>query len=400
MLRATLRQRCGLSNSRWGWRDDGTLFSVLGQRDSYTSAWGHRLAHMSATIRIDADGHSIVCQPPDTVLRAALRAGMGFPYECNSGGCGSCVFELREGEVENLWEAAPGWSARDRKKGRYLGCQTRPKGDISIFVRESSECRPKIVPRRMEVRLESFRDITHDIREFTFVGGRAEFLPGQYAILTIPGLVGDRCYSMANLPNDRGEWVFQIRKIPGGLATSFLFGTLCVGDVLLLDGPYGLAYLREESPRDIVCVAGGSGLAPIVSIMRGAARAGMLSDRRLYFFYGARTARDVCGQEFVKELDCQESVVYAAAVSNGEEGDGWSGARGFVHQLMRQSLPNPLSSYEYYFAGPPADDNGFAGDAGFGVRCSGASDSLRSFFLRLWGASNAGRLGCLVDIIV
>ena len=118
MLRATLRQRCGLSNSRWGWRDDGTLFSVLGQRDSYTSAWGHRLAHMSATIRIDADGHSIVCQPPDTVLRAALRAGMGFPYECNSGGCGSCVFELREGEVENLWEAAPGWSARDRKKGR------------------------------------------------------------------------------------------------------------------------------------------------------------------------------------------------------------------------------------------------------------------------------------------
>lgn len=308
-----------------------------------------------ASITLQKDGSTFVQQAGDTILRAALRAGKGLAYECNSGGCGGCRFELIEGELEQLWPEAPGLSERDRKRGRHLACQCRAVGDVTIAAATGAEYVPHIAPRRQRAYLAEVGEVTHDIREFRFVAGEdANFLPGQYAMLDLPGMTGSRAYSLANTCNDRREWHFQIRRVPHGQGSHILFDRLAVGDAVGLDGPYGVAYLRTDAPRDMVCVAGGSGLAPMVSIARGAAEAGMLADRTLHFFYGARTPRDVCGEEMLRRLPGFGSAIrFVPVVSLPHDGGNWTGRTGYVHDELVHVLPKPFTEYEFYFAGPP-----------------------------------------------
>ncbi|OIQ98165.1 ferredoxin--NAD(P)(+) reductase CarAd [mine drainage metagenome] len=311
------------------------------------------------TIEIVADelGVSFQQSGKDTVLRAALRAGIGFPYECNSGGCGSCKFDLLEGDVEQIWPEAPGLTERDRRKGRLLACQCRARTDLRIKIRPGSEYQSKIQPQRQPACFIGQEAITHDIREFRFAADRpARFQAGQYAILDIPGVSSPRAYSMSNLPNEEGEWHFQVRRVPEGQATSRLFHHLREGDEIEIDGPYGLAALREDNGRDIVCVAGGSGLAPMVSIARGASTKGLLTKRHLHFFYGGRTPRDICGETFLKVLpEYGVKIHYYPVVSLPEQdlGIDWKGETGFVHDVVRKVLGESMPDFEFYFAGPP-----------------------------------------------
>lgn len=301
------------------------------------------------------DGTTFVQAEGDSILRAALRAGIGLVYECNSGGCGGCKFELLEGDIENLWPEAPGLSERDKKRGRHLACQCRASGDIKIAAPSAAEYVPRLRPRRQSAQLALVRDVSHDIREFRFVAAEgADFLPGQYAMLDLPGVPGARAYSLANTPNGQREWHFQIRRVLHGQGTHTLFDRLAVGDEIALDGPYGVAYLRTDSPRDLVCVAGGSGLAPMISIARGAVEAGLLDNQTLYFFYGARTARDVCGEDMLRALEgFGDRIRFIPVVSlPGEEGE-WNGATGYVHDQLANVLPGSFADYEFYFAGPP-----------------------------------------------
>jgi len=215
----------------------------------------------SANITFECDEH-------DTVLRAGLRAGLGMPYECNVGSCGNCRIEVLSGEVVHERENAPGWNERDKARNRFLGCQARPTGDCTIKVPMRAEYKSQFLPVRTMGKLIAIEDLTHDIREFRFaLAAPNGFLPGQYALLGVPGVAGGRAYSMANA-GEPGQWDFQIRRVPGGEVTSVLFDKLQVGDEVGLDGPYGMAYFRDESPRDLLCMAGGSGLSPMISIAR------------------------------------------------------------------------------------------------------------------------------------
>lgn len=293
----------------------------------------------------------------DTVLRAALREGVGFPYECNSGGCGGCKFDLVEGEVDNLWPDAPGLTERDRRKKLLLACQCKAKTDLRIKVRAAAEYIPVVQPQRRIAVLTGIADITHDIREFRFRAEEgAEFQPGQYAMLDIPGVGTPRAYSMSNLPNDDGEWHFQVRRVLHGKATEQLFHHLAPGAAVEIDGPYGMAWLREDSPRDIICVAGGSGLAPMLSVARGASRAGLLETRQLHFFYGGRTPRDICGESCLGELrEFGSRIHFYPVVSLPEHYPEmkWSGETGFVHECVGRKFDGKLPDFEFYIAGPP-----------------------------------------------
>lgn len=302
----------------------------------------------------ERDGSHFTQAPQDTILRAALRAGIGLAYECNSGGCGACKFELLNGEIETLWAEAPGLGERDWRRGRHLACQCRALGPVSLKAASGAEYVPPLPPQRHLAVFSGFTDITHDIREFRFTTeGEAAFLPGQYAMLDLPGVSSSRAYSMSNTPNALGQWQFQIRRVPNGKGTSVLFDALKPGAEIGLDGPYGVAFLRSDAPRDIVCVAGGSGLAPMLSIARGAVKTGLLQTRRLHFFYGARTPRDVCGEAQLATLPgFGEQIVYHPVVS--EPGNsGWNGATGFVHAHVAAVLAETLPAHECYFAGPP-----------------------------------------------
>ncbi|MFZ2648733.1 MAG: 2Fe-2S iron-sulfur cluster-binding protein [Burkholderiaceae bacterium] len=298
------------------------------------------------------------CELGDSLLRAAQRAGLGFPYECNVGSCANCRFELVQGEVQMNWPQAPGWTERDRQRHRYLGCQARPRSDCVLKLRLDPRCVPVHRPRRISARLEARRAITHDIGEFRFrLEQPQRFEPGQYALAYLPGVVGARAYSMSNASGEAGLWEFQVRRVPGGQGSAALFDAVAPGQSIELDGPYGMAYLRRAAPRDILCLAGGSGLAPMISIARCAMHEPALMQRRLFFLYGARTAADVCGEDMLRELPgWGQRLSYEAAVSHLADppGAAWSGAVGWLHDVAQQRFSTQLQQMEIYFAGPPA----------------------------------------------
>lgn len=324
--------------------DGGTAAPV--ESASATAPRTHRVRLAGSELAYD-------CAEDDTLLRAAQRAGLGHPYECNVGACGNCRVELVDGAVEDAWPGAPGLSERDRQRGRLLACQTRPRADCTLKVRLGDRYRPPHRPVRGAARLAARRPLTHDLWEFSFELARPlPFQPGQYALLHLPGVAGPRAYSMSNLPGSDGRWDFQVRRVPGGAGSARLF-ELQPGDAVEVDGPYGMAWLRREAPRDIVCLAGGSGLAPMLSIARGAAAEPQLAQRRLDFVYGGRTPADLCGRDELALLPgFGARIRYHGFVS--QPPPGFDGPTGFVHAAAQALFGERLAQCEVYFAGPPA----------------------------------------------
>jgi toluene monooxygenase electron transfer component len=308
-------------------------------------------------ISIDGQREIFLCGDDDSLLRAGLRAGLGLPYECSVGACGSCKYELLSGAVEDQWPDAPGLSERDKRKGRRLACQSRPTEDCTIKMRLDPACVPQTIPKRQTIEFQKSTHLTHDMREFHFKSELpAQFLPGQYALLNFPGVSGARAYSMANLANLEGNWKFHIKNMPGGAGSHLLFsGALPEGSNIGLDGPYGLAYLRQ-SERDMVCIAGGSGLGPMISIARGMSEDKEFAARQLHFFFGGRQPEDICGEDILSQLSAfQGRINYMASISEKPNAAStWTGRVGFVHEMVMESLPAAPSDYEFYFAGPPA----------------------------------------------
>jgi toluene monooxygenase electron transfer component len=310
-----------------------------------------------ATITIAAKNTTYECPDSDTIMRAAIRNGLGFPYECNVGSCGNCKFELVEGEVEHLRKDPPGLGPRDIARKRYLGCQARPLGDCTIKLNLRDHYKSHFLPKKTVGELVSIEDLTHDIREFRFkLADPNPFLPGQYALLSLPDVEGARAYSMCNVTDTGEEWHFEIKRVPNGACTSAMFDNLKVGDFIGLDGPYGMAYLREDAPRDIVLIAGGSGLSPMVSLVRAAAASEKLKDREIHFFYGGRNARDIYGEALLKTMPgFGARLHYHPAISMAENDPAtWTGKIGFIHDHAREMLGERLRDCEIYFAGPPA----------------------------------------------
>lgn len=306
---------------------------------------------MTYRMTIEGGGVFDVSADEASLLRGALRAGVGFPHDCSVGGCGNCRFDLVSGEMEALWPEAPGLSERDRKRGKRLACQSRPLGDCTIRVRPAEEYMPRLLPRRMQAVLVRRRPVTADISEFVFKTREgACFLAGQYALLHPPGVGGPRAYSMSNVPNGDREWRFVIRRVPGGRGSNAMFDTLAEGEGIEIDGPYGHAYFRENVERTVVCIAGGSGVGPIASIARAAVATS--SAREVLVFEGARTQADLC-LPTVLAGDLDRLASFTPVLSAEAEGSDWPGARGFVHAAVEQAVAGRVDTCEFYFAGPP-----------------------------------------------
>jgi len=296
---------------------------------------------------------TIECGLDETLLSAGLRSGIGFPYECCSGICGSCRFEIAAGEIRSQWPDAPGLSPRDRRLHRQLACQSRPLTDCVIRLRLDPRYISAIRRRRMTGVLRSIEPVTHDIRRVTVsTGGAAAFLPGQFVLFHIPDVAAPRADSMSSTPNGEGAWEFYIKQIPGGEFTEALFNNTAVGASLGLEGPYGMAYLRPASDRPVLCVAGGSGISPMLSIARALAR-----DRHtppLYFYIGGRAPGDVSALLPIAEAACGARTHHlGAAVSDAVSAADWNGEIGLIHALVERDLAARLKDFNIYLAGPP-----------------------------------------------
>jgi toluene monooxygenase electron transfer component len=303
------------------------------------------------------DGAFISCGRDETILHALLRAGRGIAYECSSGVCGSCRFDLLGGQVSTIWHFAPGLNERDRKRGnRHLACQSRPESDCVVKIRLNDNYKSKVIPAVVQARVVGNRAVAAGMSELSLdTAGPAEFLPGQYMALELPNRGARRVYSMSNLPNPQGRLQFIIKRKSGGALSGFLVDQVSAGDLVTLSGPYGMAYLRDSVRRDILCVAGGSGLSPMLGIVRGALRSPELRNARVNLFYGGRACDDIVQPTAFADIasECGGRLSFHVAASEPDD-KTWTGERGFIHDLVDRSFGPELKNFEIYVAGPPA----------------------------------------------
>jgi naphthalene 1,2-dioxygenase ferredoxin reductase component len=284
-----------------------------------------------------------------TILEAALAAGVPYPHGCRSGNCGACKSRLESGEVEMTPYSEFALSAAERQDGLILACRAVPWSDVEIAWLDADEV--IVHPLRyLTCRVVALDDATHDIKRLRLAieaGGPFSFSAGQYAALTFAGQA-PRDYSMANRP-DEPELEFHIRRSASGGASTYVAERLRIGDQVKVEGPFGSSFLREKHTGPILAIAGGSGLAPIKSIVESALAAGMAQPIDLYF--GVRTERDLYLEEHFRELEARHGNFRFIPVLSAPEGVT-ARRTGFVHEAACADHAD-LDGAKAYLAGPP-----------------------------------------------
>jgi CDP-4-dehydro-6-deoxyglucose reductase/ferredoxin-NAD(P)+ reductase (naphthalene dioxygenase ferredoxin-specific) len=300
-------------------------------------------------MHITLEGHQqpIPVEAGDTILASLLRAGVPFPFSCQAGNCGTCKCELISGDVLELEHSEHALAAEERAKGIILACRTQVWDD-TVVRRIDVEDLVLHPSRVMRCRVLELENLTHDIRGLRLAveaGGPMTFSAGQYAEVEFaPGL--SRHYSLANTPGEP-ELVFHIRQMPGGRTSGHVATQLKVGDKVKVSGPLGVSYLRDNHRGPVLLIAGGSGLAPIQSILCTLLERSHAAPVTLYF--GVRSERDLYHEALLKDLAAQHpNFSYHVVLS---EQIGASGRRyGLVHESIDLPIPDEAMAY---LAGPP-----------------------------------------------
>ncbi|MHB2169002.1 2Fe-2S iron-sulfur cluster-binding protein [Alsobacter sp. R-9] len=281
-----------------------------------------------------------------TVLAAALAAGIAYPHGCRSGRCGACKTRLLSGEVALLRHTPFALTDQEKQAGLILACRAEPRSDCSVTWLDALEQEHTV--RDEWATVTGLEDLTHDIRLVRLVlqGVRLAFSAGQYAELAFPGCPS-RFYSMANVAGVE-ELEFHIRRVPGGRASGFVATQLAVGDQVHLRGPLGHSQLRQGHAGPIIAVAGGSGLAPIASIVETALASGMRQLIRVYF--GVRGERDLYAEDRFRTLVAAHPNLTFTPVLSEEFAPGRRA--GLVTQAIAEDGPD-LRGAKAYLAGPP-----------------------------------------------
>lgn len=245
---------------------------------------------MTKHVDIRQVGRAIAVPEGATILEAALADGIAYPHGCRSGRCGACKSRLVIGEVDLLEHSRFALLAEEKEHGLILACRAIPTTDASVAWLDGDEETPSHPRRSLNGRVTAIADATHDIKHIEIVrdgGERLDFTAGQYARLTFPG-APTRDYSMASGPSERAL-EFHIRRVPNGTASERVHSLLKLGDPVMVEGPFGASYLRDQHAGPVLCVAGGSGLAPIKGIVEAAMSRGMKQPVHVHFWRAQRT---------------------------------------------------------------------------------------------------------------
>lgn len=284
-----------------------------------------------------------------TILEAALARDLAYPHGCRSGNCGACKSELLSGEVDLSPYSEYALTDAERSAGLILACRAVPWSDCEVKFLESDETVAHPL-RHMDCRVVRLESATHDIKRVwleVLEGGPYTFSAGQYASLQFPGLPA-RDYSMANRP-DVSILEFHIRLLPGGAVTPYVSARLKVGDLVKVKGPYGASYLREKHTGPVLALAGGSGLAPIKSIVETALAHGAQQPIALYL--GVRDERDVYLEQHFRTLAAVHANLKFVPVLSEASGPT-SRRTGFLADALRADYAT-LDGAKVYLAGPP-----------------------------------------------
>lgn len=308
---------------------------------------------MTFQITVQPSGHRFECEPDETVLSAAIRSGIGLPYGCKNGACGSCKGKVVEGQVTHKPHQQRALSEQEAADGFSLFCCALTASDLVIEAREVSGSSEYPV-RKMPSRVAKLDKVAPDVIIMSLQLPANEALAyraGQY----IEFLLKDgkrRSYSMANAPSSLDSpLTLHIRHTPGGLFTEHVFNTMKERDILRFEGPLGTFFLREESDKPIVLLASGTGFAPVKALVEHLIH--LKSPRRVDLYWGGRRPHDL----YMNELCEQWAMIlpnfrYVPVVSDPLAEDAWSGRTGFVHAAVLQDLPD-LSGHQVYACGAP-----------------------------------------------
>lgn len=253
--------------------------------------------------------------PNTTILETALSAGLNYPFSCKSGRCGNCKSRLHKGEVEHLNHSRFALTDEDKTQGLILACRAVPKSDVEVsWIQETVT---EISPGKFSTVVLSKQLITHDTYHLVLSAPENfKFRPGQFAMLNLAGLPA-RSYSMASQPGS-GELHFYIRQISGGLVSEKGLLAVQKNDVIGIEGPFGTSFLEMSHTGPILAVGGGSGIAPIRSIIDHALENGMRQPIHLYF--GVREERDIYLVEHFQKLEMDYSNFrFKIAVDRGAD---------------------------------------------------------------------------------
>ena len=307
---------------------------------------------MPYQVTIQPSGHQFHVNNDETILEAALREGFSLPYGCRNGACGACKGKVLSGELDYGKHSPTTLKDEEKAQGRALFCCARPLSDLSIEVREIGAAKDivvKTLPCRVE-KLEKRADDVMVVKIRLPANERLQFLAGQYIDFQLKN-GKTRSYSLANPPHDDALQELHIRHMPGGLFTDQVFSSLKERDILRLKGPLGSFFIREDSDKPMIFIAGGTGFAPIKGMLEHAFAAHL--DREMVLYWGVRSLKDLYMAELPQQWQAEHpNFTFIPVLSNPEPGDQWPGRTGYVHEAVLADFAD-LSGYQVYACGAP-----------------------------------------------
>lgn len=322
----------------------GVLGITLAVLDRYLATYGECKFQIN-------DEEPLIVQGGNSVLQYLIDNNIFIPSACGGKAtCGFCKVKIPEGGGMVLPTETSFLTKDEMRQLVRLSCQVKVKGDIRVLIPEDL-----LKAKRYRTTVVTIEDLTYDIKRIVLKLGEPDSIEpkaGQYIQFEVPGTNEFRAYSLSSAPSSHNQVEIIVRLVPGGLCTGYIFNQLEEGDEVYLTGPYGEFVLQEKSAKEIICVAGGSGVAPIKAIITHLFFE-QNTERKVTYFFGARAVKDLYYYKECLELaKKQRNFTFVPVLSEMDPGDKWDGETGFVHTVVDKMYDN-CADMEAYLCGPP-----------------------------------------------
>lgn len=303
-------------------------------------------------VTIQNSGHTFDVRPSQTILQAAIEADIHIPYGCRNGACGACKGKIISGKVMHDDYQRSAMTEEELAAGSALFCCARPLEDCVIECRELNDIHG-IKPRILPARVLKKEKLSHDVMALYLqlpASERLQFMAGQY----VEFILKDgkrRAFSIANAPHDEGAMELHLRLIPGGTFTEYVFNEMPEKAILRIEAPFGTFYLREDSDKPIIFVAGGTGFAPVKGIIEHMIH--NQNQRQILLYRGVRSLEDLyMGALCQRWAEHMPNITYIPVLSEPKPEDNWQGRTGLVHEAVLADHKD-LSGFQAYVCGAP-----------------------------------------------
>jgi CDP-4-dehydro-6-deoxyglucose reductase len=304
------------------------------------------------SVVVQPSGRSFHVAPGEAVLAAGIRQGIGLPYGCKDGACGSCKCKLVSGAVTHGTHQLKALSAEEEAAGFVLTCCAQAQSDLVLESRQVTEVGALPI-KKMPTRVISLTKKSDDVIVLQLqmpANDSFAYRAGQYVEFILRD-GARRSYSMASAPSLGPSLELHIRHMPGGKFTDHVFGAMKEKEILRVEGPFGSFFLREDSDKPIILLASGTGFAPIKALIEHMQHLG--TERSVTLYWGGRRPADLYMQDWVAtQQQTMPHLRYIPVVSDALAEDQWTGRSGFVHRAVLQDFPD-LSGHQVYACGAP-----------------------------------------------